>query len=85
MALRKLSPPTVSGPGWYLNRYGGLAVLRLRNYSGGTTIALPPRFAPTADCTYRQAYGDVNIRISGEVTLPDITGTIWDTFIYPVI
>lgn len=78
-------PPTASGPGWYITRYGGLAVLRLRNYSGGITIALPPGFAPTADCTYRQAYGDVNIRISGKVTLPDITGTIWDTFIYPVI
>ena len=85
MALRKLTPPSTSGPGWYVTRYGALAILRLRHYSGVTTLTLPESFTPTADCTYRRAYGDVNIRATGNVTLPDITGTIWDTFIYPVI
>ena len=85
MALRKLVPPSASGPGWFVARYGGLAVLRLRNYMGGTTITLPSGFTPTADCTYRRVYGDVNIRNTGTVTLPEGTGGIWDTYIYPVI
>lgn len=84
MALTRIAPPTASGPGWFVTRYGALAVLRLRSYSGGTPLALPEGFTPTADCTYRQAYGDVNIRTSGNVYLPETTGTIWDTFTYPV-
>lgn len=83
MALTRITPPSASGPGWYVTRYGALAVLRLRNYSG-TTLTLPGGFTPTADCTYRQAYGDVNIRMSGNVNLPDVPQTIWDTFVYPV-
>lgn len=83
VALKKINPPTASGLGWYLTSYGGLAILRLRDYSG-TVLTLPDGFTPTADCTYRQHYGDVNIRRNGAVNLPETTGTIWDTFIYPV-
>ena len=84
MGLTRITPPSASGPGWYLTRYGALAILRLRSYSGGSTIALPTEFTPAADCTYRQPYGDVNIRTTGNVTLPEFTGTIWDTYIFPV-
>lgn len=83
MALRKISPPSVSGPGWYVTRYGALAVLRLRSYSGGD-FTLPQGFTPSLDCTYRQVYGDVNLRTTGVAQLPTVTGTIWDTFTYPV-
>ena len=81
MALTKISPPSMSGPGWYVTRYGALAVLRLRNYTGGD-FTLPDGFTPAADCTFRQHYGDVNLRTTGSVTVP--SGTIWDTFTYPV-
>ena len=83
MALTRITPPSASGPGWYVTRYGALAVLRLRNYTGGD-FTLPQGFTPSMDCTFRQAYGDVNIRTTGNVTLPEVTGTIWDTYIFPV-
>lgn len=83
MALRKISPPSVSGSGWYVTRYGALAVLRLRSYSGGD-FTLPQGFTPSADCTFRQSYGDVNLRTGGAVQLPAVNGSIWDTFTYPV-
>lgn len=81
MALRKIAPPSASGPGWYVTRYGALAVLRLRNYTGGD-LTLPDGFTPSVDCTFRQAYGDVNLRTTGSVTVPSVS--IWDTFTYPV-
>ena len=83
VALRKITPPSTSGPNWYVTRYGALAVLRLRNYSGGD-FTLPQAFIPSVDCTFRQAYGDVNLRITGAVQLPAGGGSIWDTFTYPV-
>lgn len=81
MALTRITPPSASGPGWYVTRYGALAVLRLRNYTGGD-FTLPDGFKPALDCTFRQAYGDVNLRTTGAVTVP--SGNIWDTFTYPV-
>lgn len=82
MALRKITTTTsASGPGWYVTRYGALAVLRLRAYSGGD-FTLPDGFKPALDCTFRQSYGDVNLRRDGSVALPP--GSIWDTFTYPV-
>lgn len=81
MALSKITPPSASGPGWYVTRYGALAVLRLRNYTDGD-FTLPDGFTPAVDCTFRQVYGDVNLRTSGSVTVP--SGNIWDTFTYPV-
>lgn len=83
MTLTRITPPSASGPGWYLTRYGALAVLRLRAYAGGN-FQLPDGFTPSADCTFRQPYGDVNLRTAGAVQLPAVTGTIWDTFTYPV-
>ena len=81
MALRKIAPPSASGAGWYVTRYGSLAVLRLRNYTSGD-FTLPDGFTPSVDCTFRQAYGDVNLRTTGSVTVPAVN--IWDTFTYPV-
>lgn len=82
VALRKITTTTsASGPGWYVTRYGALAVLRLRNYSGGD-FTLPDGFTPAVDCTFREVYGDVNLRTTGSVTVPSVS--IWDTFTYPV-
>lgn len=82
MALRKITTTTsASGPGWCVTRYGALAVLRLRAYSGGD-FTLPPEFVPIAECTFQKPYGVVNLRFSGTVQLP--SGSIWDTFTYPV-
>lgn len=84
MALRKITATaSASGPGWYVTRYGALAVIRFRNYTGGN-FTLPPAFTPSADCTFRQVYGDVNLRTTGAVQLPAVNGSIWDTFTYPV-
>lgn len=81
MALRKISPPSASGPGWYVTRYGALAVLRLRNYSGGD-FTLPDGFMPAADCTFMFPGGKLDMRTRGTVT---VTGTnIWHTVTYPV-
>lgn len=84
MALNRIKPPSASGPGWFVTRYGALAVLRLRNYTGGD-LTVPDEFTPAVDCTFRQKYGDVNLRTKGSaVEIPAVTGSIWDTFTYPV-
>ena len=83
VALRRIDPPSASGPGWWVTRYGALAVLRLRSYMGGD-FTLPQGFTPSVDCTFRQVYGDVNLRTTGAVQLPAVNGSIWDTYTYPV-
>ena len=84
MALRKITTTTsASGPGWYVTRYGALAILRLRNYTGGD-FTLPPEFVPRAECTFQKPYGVVNLHFNGAVQLPSASSSIWDTFTYPV-
>ena len=82
VALRKITTTTsASGPGWYVTRYGALAVLRLRAYSGGD-FTLPDGFTPAVDCTFMFPGGKLDMRMSGTVT---VTGTnIWHTVTYPV-
>ena len=86
MALRKISPPSASGDGWYAQITSGIVFLTLTNFQRKEPLVLPEQFRPKRTQTFSNKFGNVDVRPWGAVDfyLGDYQGSVYLTMSWPV-